>query len=368
MSDSRRMTQSIGFALAFVLLGCSEYGYAHGGSATASFSISGVISPAPSGAGAMLSLRGPRNVTVTTDGSGAYTFTGLPPGSYTITPSAAATTFTPASVPVTISNVSTGPVDFKAASHVVFFDDFSGTALGPEWAVIARHGEYSQQETECNVAQGVSVANGSLSITTAPGPIECGDFNVDGSIRHPPASWPYITGDIQWRTRRFTYGTVTVRAKFPAQAAGLWPAIWLLGANCQNTNLHTADVGYETCPDLHAADYVEVDMVECDLQNWCQLALANFANTGSGGRDFPTCGFPIDTRFHVFTLTWTVSAVTVEVDGHPTGCSYRSPAWTIPSTPMFLIIQTQTGGVGGTPIDGLLPASLQVDFVKVTQP
>jgi hypothetical protein len=35
---------------------------------------------------------------------------------------------------------------------------------------------------------------------------------------------------------------------------------------------------------------------------------------------------------------------------------------------MFLIIQIQTGGVGGTPNDALLPATLQVDYVKVTQP
>lgn len=35
---------------------------------------------------------------------------------------------------------------------------------------------------------------------------------------------------------------------------------------------------------------------------------------------------------------------------------------------MFLIIQTQTGGVGGTPNNSLLPATLAVDYLKVTQP
>jgi hypothetical protein len=34
--------------------------------------------------------------------------------------------------------------------------------------------------------------------------------------------------------------------------------------------------------------------------------------------------------------------------------------------PLFLIIQTQTGGVGGTPSN--LPTTLNVDYVKVTQP
>jgi len=35
---------------------------------------------------------------------------------------------------------------------------------------------------------------------------------------------------------------------------------------------------------------------------------------------------------------------------------------------MFLIMQIQTGGSGGTPNNALLPANMEVDFVKVTQP
>jgi hypothetical protein len=35
---------------------------------------------------------------------------------------------------------------------------------------------------------------------------------------------------------------------------------------------------------------------------------------------------------------------------------------------MFLIIQTQTGGGGGTPNNAYLPATFMVDYVKVTQP
>jgi hypothetical protein len=35
---------------------------------------------------------------------------------------------------------------------------------------------------------------------------------------------------------------------------------------------------------------------------------------------------------------------------------------------MFLIIQTQTGGAGGTPNNAYLPATLNIDYVKVTQP
>lgn len=304
----------------------------------------------------------------TTDATGAYRFAGLPRGHYTLTPNAPDTAFSPRTRPVALEAPGVADVSFRASSKVVFFDDFAGTALAPVWTTIARHGEYAQDETECNLAQQVSVADGLLSITTAAAPTACGDFNLDGTPRHAPSPWPYSTGDVQWNSLRFTYGTVTVRARFPARGTGLWPAIWLLGSNCQNTNVFTADVGYDSCPPLDSSAYAEVDMVECDLMNWCQLALANLANPGSGGRHFPTCGFALDTDFHLFTLTWTASAVTLSLDGRPTGCQYASPVWTIPSTPMFLIAQTQTGGVGGRPDDALLPARLQIDFIKVTQP
>jgi beta-glucanase (GH16 family) len=248
--------------------------------------------------------------------------------------------------------------------NVVFFDDFNGPTLSPAWTVISRHGEYAQSETECNVPQAVKVESGDLLITTSAMSATCGDFNIDGTVRHAPSSWPYVTGDVQWKSLSFTYGTVTIRAKFPSQGTGTWPALWLLGQNCQQTNPKTADVGYDTCPDLSSPDYAEIDMVECDLNNWCQLALSNVGN-------FPTCGFqtdPLDTNYHVFELTWTVAEVAVSIDGVPTGCSFSSPQWVIPSTPMFLIMQTQTGGAGGAPHDSALPAMFAVDWVRVTQP
>ena len=328
------------------------------------YSISGTVRPPSSSAGSIVTLRGAANAITTVNGVGNYSFQGLASGEYTVTPSGPATTFTPTSLPLTLGNSDVGSVDFAATSNVIFFDDFTGSSLGTAWTVISRHGEYAQNENECNVPQQVSVANSLLSIVTAVGPFTCGDFNIDGTVRHAPASWPYITGDLQWRSLNFKYGTVTVRAKFPSRATGLWPAIWLLGSNCQNTNPFTADIGYSSCPDFGSA-YSEIDMVECDLNNWCQLAMWT-------GGNFPTCGFnidPLDSNWHVFSLTWTAAAVTETIDGIDGGCTYTvTGTVSIPSSPMFLLIQTQTGGVGGTPNDALLPASLQIDFVKVTQP
>ena len=214
-----------------------------------------------------------------------------------------------------------------------------------------------QAETECNTPTDGAARRGLLTITTSAQATTCGDFNVNGSVRHAAQSWPYKTGDVQWRTKSFTYGTVEVRAKFPAKQASLWPAIWLLGANCQNTNPFTADQNYLTCPDF-SPSYAEIDIVECDLNNWCQLALWT-------GGSFPTCGYNVDTDFHTFTLTWTPSLVSVAIDGKSTGCSFTDHT---PNTPMFLILQTQTGGNGGNPNSAFTSAQFVVDYVRVTQP
>ena len=175
------------------------------------------------------------------------------------------------------SNWSSGAVSsncpvsvFGANSTVVFFDDFPGTSLSPFWTIINRHGEYSQNETECNIPQQVSVANG-LTITTAAQNWVCGDFHPDGTVWHTPSSWPYITGDIQWTNLNFTYGTVEIRAKFPDQHTSLWPATWLLGSNCQSTNPFTGETGVGNCPNLGSAGYTEIDMTECYGSGWCQF-------------------------------------------------------------------------------------------------
>ena len=72
---------------------------------------------------------------------------------------------------------------------------------------------------------------------------------------------------------------------------------------------------------------------------------------------------PSDTNWHTFDTVWTSTSIKQYMDGVlVTTCNQTL------SNPMFLLIQTQTGGVGGTPNNALLPAQLLVDYVKVTQP
>jgi Glycosyl hydrolases family 16 len=326
------------------------------------YTLSGTISPASTGAGAVVTLSGAASSSTTVDASGNYSFSALANGAYTVTPSSQMATFSPTSQPVNINNANMTGVNFTATAtaNVIFFDDFTGTSLGSAWTVISRHGEYAQNETECNIPQQVSVANSLLTITTAVGPATCGDFNIDGSVRTPPSSWPYITGDVQWTSRNFTYGTVTIRGKMPDQSTSLWPAFWLLGSNCQVSNIYSGDTGFGGCPNLGQSSYTEIDMVECYGTGWCQFHLANPSFGIGNGCD---ATYTVDTNFHTFETVWTSASIKQYMDGVlETTCNQS------PQNPMFLIMQIQTGGAGGTPNNALLPASMEVDFVKVTQP
>jgi len=205
----------------------------------------------------------------------------------------------------------------------------------------------------------VAVNNG-LTITTEAQNASCGDYFT------APSSWPYITGDIQWTNLNFTYGSIEIEAKFPSANTSLWPATWLLGSNCQYTNPLTGNTGVtingHNCPNIGASGYTEIDMTECygGSSGWCQFHVADPNFDTGGGCD---ATYVVDTNFHTFTTIWNSSGITQYMDGvSRTTCNQQL------SNPMFLLIQTQTGGAGGVPNNSLLPAALVVTYVKVTQP
>ncbi len=327
----------------------------------AGHAISGRLSPASLSAGALVRLSGAAARTTTADGSGNYAFASVPDGSYSIVPSNTATTFSPAAQGVVVDGADVGGVNFTAASNAttLFFDDFAGTSLGSAWTVVQRRGPAGQDENECNTAGAVGVSGGVLTITTSATPATCGDALT------APKVLPYTSGDIQWTSLNFLYGTVEVRAKFPPRNTGTWPAIWLLGSNCQAANVTNGSEGgpFNGCPAQGTTGYREIDAVECDGRSWCHLVVAQ----GTAGWS-SMCAFPVDANWHVFKLTWNAAATSMAVDGIPTGCSFANTGL---KGPMFLIMQTQTttaNGVAGLPNNAYLPAAFQIDYVKVTSP
>ncbi len=90
-----------------------DLAFAVGGSAPATYSISGTVSGATA-SGVTMSLTGAASATTTTDASGNYTFGGLANGSYTVTPSQSGYTFSPTSLAVTISGANQTGKNFTA--------------------------------------------------------------------------------------------------------------------------------------------------------------------------------------------------------------------------------------------------------------
>ena len=86
---------------------------------TQGFSISGSITPAAGGSGATVALSGAATATATADSTGAYAFSGLPSGAYSITPNGKGYTYTPAMQSVNITNGNMTGVNFSDAASPV---------------------------------------------------------------------------------------------------------------------------------------------------------------------------------------------------------------------------------------------------------
>src|SRR5580700_10293796 len=80
------------------------------------YSISGTVSPAANGSGATITLSGAASATTTANSSGNYAFTGLANGSYAVTPGKSGFSFSPSSLPVSVSGANVSAVNFTAAS------------------------------------------------------------------------------------------------------------------------------------------------------------------------------------------------------------------------------------------------------------
>jgi beta-glucanase (GH16 family) len=237
----------------------------------------------------------------------------------------------------------------------IFDDEFSATTLSSAWTAVAG-GNASNRERECYSPENVSISGGSLHETAAVGSIP--------GCYCPPASsteCPYTSGAIQWASLSFTYGTISVRAKF-AGGQGTWPAIWLLGADCQQQTWIRSG---PSC-DWPAPGSNEIDIAEILNSDDTQVNEQIHTENSSGTRESPGCRATTSDaskRWHTYTLIWTPQSLTWEIDGHEM-CRKTS---FIPQTPMFLIINTAVGGIGAGPVkNSTLPQTTDVDYVRVT--
>jgi beta-glucanase (GH16 family) len=310
-------------------------------------SVSGVITPPADGAGTIVTLSGGQ--TTTADSAGAYRVTGIADGTYTVTPSKAGVTFSPPSQIVTLSGSDAASVNFTAGEHVIFFDDFSGATVdSAQWTTMDRSGDQSNSELQCYRPANVMTADGSLQIVSQAQPVIC-----DGN------AFNYTSGMVQWTHFNFTYGTVEIRARL-AGGQGTWPTLWFLGADCQASNIVSADnTGPCHWPDPGSD---EIDMTE--VMQGAVWEVNQQVHSGANNSGCQPLTTDVSQNWHTYSLYWAPDSLVWKIDDVPT-CSITEG---VPSTPMFLMINTAIGGIGGGTVDdATLPQSLVVDYVKVTQ-
>ena len=154
----------------------------------------------------------------------------------------------------------------------------------------------------------------------------------------------------------WTYGRFEVRAKLPC-ALGTWPAIWTLGTG-------------GVWPDDGEIDIMEqkgFSAAEKQRVLGTVHTLSGHAGAGpSAVQSLPDAC----TAFNTYHLTWDAQRIVIGVNGQD-HFSYTNPGngdraqWPF-DRPQYLLLNVAVGGVlGGTVADHQLPASVEVDWVRV---
>ena len=202
-------------------------------SSTATFTISGTISPTAGGSGATVTLSGTANATATANSSGAYTFTGLANGSYTVTPNHTGYVFTPGSTTLTINGASQS-ANFTATSTATF--TISGTispTAGGAGATVTLSGSASATTT-ANTSGAYSftgLKNGSYTLTPAHA----------GYALTPSSTTLTINGSNQTANFTATALTYTISGTI-SNAGGSGATVTLSGTSSATTTANASGV------------------------------------------------------------------------------------------------------------------------------
>lgn len=264
-------------------------------------------------------------------------------------PTHAPPTNTPRGAPGTATPSPTSSGGGGGGTSVVFADNFSGNSVDTSKWLVQNGGRTSNNEMQCYLSANTSEGGGALTETV----------KVDHSCNNTGGGGGgggYSSGAIQSHFT-FTYGTVSVRAKM-AGGGGPWPAIWLLGHNCQPWEL--SPNGCQ--PKWPAPGSDEIDIAEILNSNHSSVNEQVHMSSGSPGCMPSTSD--TSQNWHTYTLVWAPGSLTWKIDGATT-CTDTSA---VPSQAMFLIINTAIGGTGGGGINpGSLPQSTAISSVTITR-
>jgi beta-glucanase (GH16 family) len=261
---------------------------------------------------------------------------------------------------------------------LVFDEEFGGNSLDlTQWTPMNRCGDISHQaELERYTPAQCTVTNGALNLTAVPnGGVQCNDFNLDGSIRSTHQT-SYDSCMVQTSAFNFQFGTLEFRVLSTNPGLGTWPgSLWLEGANCQSSNVDTADVngsGLGTCnwPNVGSEEIDPCEIKSSDAQPNTQVWQNTFSSTGVSSPEFSsqTPWSDPTVNWHVCKIIWNTDSVTWFVDGVQTRQILKANGDPVPQGPLFILINVAIGGAGSsTPDPANFPQTMQIDYVRVSK-
>jgi beta-glucanase (GH16 family) len=180
-------------------------------------------------------------------------------------------------------------------------------------------------------------------------------------------------GNMQYTSARLTtydrfliqYGKIEVRAKLP-EGKGTWPAIWMLPET-----IRTKEEEWPLCGEIDIMEHVGKDpnMVHVSLHTelynfWKKNQYTHFERLPDVFNDF-----------HLYGIEWTTNSIKFFIDNKlfyeaikgENGKVTANEGWPF-EKPYYLILNLAIGGNwGGDVDDTILPAEMEIDYVRMYQ-
>lgn len=245
------------------------------------------------------------------------------------------------------------------AQTLVWSEEFDGPTIDTStWTFDVGGSGFGNGELQYYTArpENVAIENGVLVIT---------------AIREDYDGKQFTSARLKTHGRfAFKYGTLEARIKVPNLQNGLWPAFWLLGRNIgQNT--------WPSCGEIDILEMGDSAAIAAGTVNRKVSAAAHWDFMGSyaGYSGSTTSPVALNGAFHVYSVSWTPSFITVSLDG--------SPFWVIDIStieensleefhrPFFLLVNLAVGGFNfvqitdPAQITAPFPAKLEVDWIRL---
>lgn len=246
------------------------------------------------------------------------------------------------------SMVSPTPIEAPAGWHMVWHDEFDGTAIDPaNWTFDLGAGGWGNGEAEYYTArpENARLENGLLVI-------EARQEKYEGSY--------YTSARLKTQgLQQFQYGRIEARLKVPS-GKGFWPAFWLLGSDFNGNN-------WPDCGEIDIMEYIgrEPDLIFGTLHGPGYSGALGFSKWNRQK-------FNIADDFHTYAIEWEPDEIRWYFDGEHyftvTRTDIGDRKWVF-DHPFFIILNLAVGGqlAGIVGLDTKFPSQYYVDYVRVYQ-